>query len=106
VKSAYFTIYPGKIPPPQNGCRLKSVSFFKAPVSHPPLSQLNWTFTKSTSRHHTKYRLSPDIELGRTDRQLQTNRLSLKNKLLKFKTSQKSPIILFYFEESIKHTSN
>ena len=61
MKSAYFTIHPGKNPPPQNGCRLKSV-FFKAPVSHPPLSQFNRTFTKPTGRHYTKYRFSPDIE--------------------------------------------
>ena len=25
MKSAYFTIHPGKNPPPQNGCRSKSV---------------------------------------------------------------------------------
>jgi hypothetical protein len=31
MKSAYFTIHPGKKnPPPQNGCRLKSVSFLKS----------------------------------------------------------------------------
>jgi hypothetical protein len=28
MKSAYFTIHPDKNPPPQNGCRLKSVLFF------------------------------------------------------------------------------
>jgi hypothetical protein len=27
MKSTFFTIYPGKHPPPQNGCRLKSVFF-------------------------------------------------------------------------------
>ena len=27
MKSACFTIHPGKIPPPQNGCQLKSVYF-------------------------------------------------------------------------------
>jgi hypothetical protein len=47
MKSAYFTIHPGKNPPPQNGCQLKSVSFFKAPVSYPPLSQCNWSFQKT-----------------------------------------------------------
>jgi hypothetical protein len=30
MKSGYFTIHPGKDPPPQNGCRLKSFSFFKS----------------------------------------------------------------------------
>ena len=30
MKSAYFTIHPGKNPPPQNGCRLKSVFFIKS----------------------------------------------------------------------------
>jgi hypothetical protein len=44
MKSAYFTIHLGKNPPPQKGCELKSVFFFKAPVSHPTLSQFNWTF--------------------------------------------------------------
>ena len=44
MKSAYFTIHPGKNPPPQNGCWLKSIVFSKAPVSHPPLSQFNRTF--------------------------------------------------------------
>jgi hypothetical protein len=36
---------------------------FKAPVSHPPLSQFNQTFHKFklTGRHYTKYRFSPDI---------------------------------------------
>jgi hypothetical protein len=29
MKPAYFTIHPGKNPPPQNGCRLKSVVFLK-----------------------------------------------------------------------------
>jgi hypothetical protein len=47
MKSTYFTIHPSKNPPPQNGCRLKSVFFFKALVSHPPLSQFNWTFHKT-----------------------------------------------------------
>jgi hypothetical protein len=28
MKSAYFTIHPGKNPPPQNDCQLKSVFFF------------------------------------------------------------------------------
>jgi hypothetical protein len=43
MEPAYVTIHPGKNPPPQNGCRLKSVFilFLKAPVSHPPLSQFN-----------------------------------------------------------------
>jgi hypothetical protein len=29
MKSAYFTIHPSKIPPPPNGCWLKSIFFFK-----------------------------------------------------------------------------
>jgi hypothetical protein len=66
MKTAYFIIHPGQNPPPQNGCRLKSVFFFffKTPVSHPPLSQFpNSTglFTKPTGRHYTKNRFSPDI---------------------------------------------
>ena len=61
-ETAYFTIHPDKNPPPQNGYWLKSVSFLKAPVSHPPLSQFNRTFHK-TNRPllHYKYRFSPDI---------------------------------------------
>ena len=47
MKFGYFTIDPGKNPPPQNGCRLKSVLFLKAPVWHPPLSQFNRTFHKT-----------------------------------------------------------
>jgi hypothetical protein len=58
MKSAYFTIHPSKNPPPQNGCRLKSVFIFyflfylfiiifKVPVSHPPLSQFNRTFHRN-----------------------------------------------------------
>ena len=47
MRSAYFTIHPGKNPPPQNGCQLKPVSFFKASVSHPPLSQLNRNFSQN-----------------------------------------------------------
>jgi hypothetical protein len=63
MKSACFTIHLGKNSPPQNGCRLKSVAFPKAPVSHPPLSQFNQTFHKTNRRHSTKYRFSPDIDL-------------------------------------------
>jgi hypothetical protein len=50
MKPAHFTIRPGRYPPPpQNGCRLKSIFVFKgeAPVSHPPLSQFNQTFHKT-----------------------------------------------------------
>jgi hypothetical protein len=47
MKSAYFAIHPGKNPPPQNDCRLESVSFFKAPVSHPSHSQFDWTSHKT-----------------------------------------------------------
>ena len=46
MKSTYLTIHPGKNPPPQNGCRLKSVFFLRStgftsstfPI-HPDLSQ-------------------------------------------------------------------
>jgi hypothetical protein len=44
MKSAYFTIHPGKNPSPQNGCRL---IFLRALVSHPPLSQFKRTFYKT-----------------------------------------------------------
>jgi hypothetical protein len=47
MKSTYFKINPGKNPPPQNSCWLKSVYFLKAPDSHPPLSQFNRTFHKT-----------------------------------------------------------
>jgi hypothetical protein len=47
MKSAYFAIHLGKNPPPQNDCRLRSVLFLKAPVSHPPFSQFNRTFHKT-----------------------------------------------------------
>jgi hypothetical protein len=48
MRFAYFTIHPGKNPPPQNGCRLKSEFFFrKAPVLRPPLTQFNRTFHKT-----------------------------------------------------------
>jgi hypothetical protein len=47
MKSAYFTTRPGKNPAPQNGCRLKTLFFQKAPVSHPPLSQFNRAFHKT-----------------------------------------------------------
>jgi hypothetical protein len=47
MKSACFKIHPGKNPPFQNGCRLKSVALLKAPVSHHPLSQFNRTFHKT-----------------------------------------------------------
>jgi hypothetical protein len=61
MKSAYFTMPPGKNPPPQNGFRLKSIFYFilKAPVSYPPLSQFNRTFHKTmlamTSDQHVDY---------------------------------------------------
>jgi hypothetical protein len=61
MKFAYFIIYPGKNPPPQNGCRLKSVSFFKAPVSHLHFPNSTGLFTKPIGRYYTKYRFSPDI---------------------------------------------
>ena len=47
MKLAYFTIHQGKNPPPQNGCRPKSDLFSNSTVSHPSLSQFNWTFDKT-----------------------------------------------------------
>ena len=63
MKSTYFTIHPGKNPPPPNGCRLKSVVFSKHmfPILHFPNS--TGLFTKPTGHRYTKYRFSPDIEL-------------------------------------------
>ena len=62
MKSTYFTIHPGKNLPPQNGCQLKSVFFFKKRRFHilhfPKLTGL---FIKPTGCHYTKYRFSPDI---------------------------------------------
>jgi hypothetical protein len=62
TKSAYFTIRPGKNPPPQNGCRLISGFFFQKHrfhILHFPNS--TGLFTKPTGRHYTKHRFSPDI---------------------------------------------
>jgi hypothetical protein len=61
LKFAYFTIHAGKNPPPQNGCRLKSIFFSKAPVSHPHFPNSTGLFTKPTGRHYTKYWFSLDI---------------------------------------------
>ena len=61
MKSAYFTSHPSKFPPPQMVNGWNPFCFFKAPVSHPPFSQFNWTFRKATGRHYTKYWFSPDI---------------------------------------------
>ena len=47
--------------PPQNGCWLKSVFWFKALVSHPPHPNSTGLFTKPTGRHYTKDRFSQDI---------------------------------------------
>ena len=62
VKSAYFTIHPSKIPPPQNGCPLNYDFFLKKHRVHilhfPNSTRL---FTKPTGRHYTKYGFSPDI---------------------------------------------
>ena len=60
MKPAYLTFHPGKNPPPQIGCRLKSVFFtFKKHRFHilhfPNSTRL---FTKPTGRHYTKYRFS------------------------------------------------
>jgi hypothetical protein len=46
-KSAYFTIHPGKNPPPQNGCRLKSVFFL--------------IFFKSTNFTSFTFSIQPDF---------------------------------------------
>jgi hypothetical protein len=61
MKSAYFTIHLGKNPLPQNGCRLKSVFFYKHRfhILHFPNS--TGLFTKLTGHRYTKYRFSPDI---------------------------------------------
>jgi hypothetical protein len=61
MKFAYFTTHPGKNPPPQNGCRLKSLFFLKHwfQILHFPNS--TGIFTKPTGRHYTKYRFSQDI---------------------------------------------
>ena len=67
MKSAYFTIHLGKNPPPQNGCRLKSVFFLKHRfhIFHFPNS--TGLFTKPTGHHYTKHRFSPDIgDMART----------------------------------------
>jgi hypothetical protein len=69
MKSAYFTIHPGKNPPPQIGCRLKSAYFTIHPGKN-PLPQNGWQlkyvfiYLKSTGRHYTKYRFSVDIGAG------------------------------------------
>ena len=60
MKSAYFTIYPGKNPPPQNGCRFFFLKH-RCHILHFPNS--TGLFTKPTDRHYTKYRFSPDIAL-------------------------------------------
>ena len=63
MKSAYSTIHPGKNhPPPQNGCRLKSVIFLKHQFHILHLPDSTGLSTKPTGRHYTnKYRFSPDI---------------------------------------------
>jgi hypothetical protein len=59
----YFTINPGKNPPPQNGCRLKSVFFFFFFNNFQSTGFTSSTglLTKPTGRHYTKYRFFPDI---------------------------------------------
>ena len=66
MKSAYFTVYPGRNPPPQNGYRLKSVFFVKSNgfISSTFPIQLDF-FTKPTGHHYTTYMFSPDIDLNR-----------------------------------------
>jgi hypothetical protein len=86
MKSTYFTIHLGNNPP-QNGCRLKSILFLKAPVSHasstfpiqPDFSQnqpatitlntgsprtLHNTVTRWTWKHEDLDRLSSNIPPG------------------------------------------
>ena len=60
MKSPYFTIHPGKNPPLQSGCQLKSI-FFKHQfhILHFPNS--TGLFTKPTGRHYTKHRFSLGI---------------------------------------------
>jgi hypothetical protein len=62
MKSAYFTIYPGKNPPPQNGCRLNPFWFLKHRfhILHSPDS--TGLFTKPTGLHYTKYKFSLNID--------------------------------------------
>jgi len=64
MKSTYFTIHPGKNPPPQNGCGWHLLVFCKHRfhILHFPNS--TGLFTKPTGRHYTTYRFSPDIDLG------------------------------------------
>jgi hypothetical protein len=54
VKSAYFIIHPGKSPPPQRSCRLKSIFYSQKHRLHilyfPNSTGL---FTKPTGRHYT-----------------------------------------------------
>ena len=62
MKSADFIIHPGKNPPSQNGCQLKSDFFFinhRCHITHLPHS--TGLSTKPTGRHYTKYRFSLDI---------------------------------------------
>jgi hypothetical protein len=61
MKSAYFTIRLGKIPP-QNGGWWKSVSFLKHRfhILHFPNS--TGLFIKPTGGHYTKYQFYPDID--------------------------------------------
>ena len=65
TRSVYFTIHPGKFPPPQNGCQLKSVFFFlKHRFHNLHFPNLIGLFTNPTGRHYTKYQFSPDIEVN------------------------------------------
>ena len=63
MKSAYFTIHPGKNPPPHNGCRLNYGFFLKQRfhILHFPNS--TGLFIKTIGRHYANYWFSPDIEL-------------------------------------------
>jgi hypothetical protein len=63
MKFPYFTIHPGKNPPPQNGCRLKSVFFiFKSTGFTSSTFPIQPDFSQNQPGHHfTKYRSSLDI---------------------------------------------
>jgi hypothetical protein len=61
MKSTYFTIHPGKNPPPQNGCRLNFFLKHRFHILHFPNS--TGLFTKPTGHHYTKYQFSADIGL-------------------------------------------
>jgi hypothetical protein len=69
MKSAYFTIHPGKTPPPQNGWPVEIRVFFKSTGFTSSTFPIQPDFSaKPTGRHYTKYRFSPDIDMKETGR--------------------------------------